>query len=74
MGVVLRRRIVLLRVVLFSFLLLMVSPVAHAEKRVALVIGNSAYRPQGELTNPRNDATGCSRCTEGSRLSGHRRV
>jgi tetratricopeptide (TPR) repeat protein len=55
--VLLRRRIVLLRVVLFSFLLLLVSPVAHAEKRVALVIGNSAYRPQGELTNPRNDAT-----------------
>jgi len=48
---------VLLRVVLFSFLLLLVSPVAHADKRVALVIGNSAYRPQGELTNPRNDAT-----------------
>jgi Flp pilus assembly protein TadD len=48
---------VLLRVVLFSFLLLLVSPVAHAEKRVALVIGNSAYRPQGELVNPRNDAT-----------------
>jgi tetratricopeptide (TPR) repeat protein len=57
MGVLLRRRIVLLRVVLFSFLLLLVSPVAHAEKRVALIIGNSAYRPQGELTNPRNDAT-----------------
>jgi uncharacterized caspase-like protein len=53
----LRRRIVLLRVVLFSFLLLLVSPVAHAEKRVALVIGNSAYRPPGELINPRNDAT-----------------
>jgi hypothetical protein len=53
----LRRRIVLLRVVLFSFLLLLVSPVAYAEKRVALVIGNSAYRPQGALTNPRNDAT-----------------
>ena len=47
----------LLRVVLFSFLLLLVSPVANAEKRVALVIGNSAYRDQGELTNPRNDAT-----------------
>jgi uncharacterized caspase-like protein len=60
MGVLLRRRIVLLRVVLFPFLLLLVSPVAHADKRVALVIGNSAYRPQGELTNPRNDATDVS--------------
>jgi uncharacterized caspase-like protein len=65
MGVVLRRRIVLLRVVLFSFLLLMVSPVAHAEKRVALVIGNSAYRPQGELTNPRNDATDVAAALKG---------
>ena len=46
----------LLRVILFSFLLLLVSPVAHAEKRVALVIGNSAYRYAGELVNPRNDA------------------
>jgi tetratricopeptide (TPR) repeat protein len=46
----------LLRVVIFFFVLLLMSPVAHAEKRVALVIGNSAYRPQGELTNPRNDA------------------
>jgi hypothetical protein len=29
---------------------------AHAEKRVALVIGNSAYKHSPELTNPRNDA------------------
>ena len=47
----------LLRVVLFSFLLLSVSPVAHADKRVALVIGNSSYRYAGELVNPKNDAT-----------------
>jgi uncharacterized caspase-like protein/Tfp pilus assembly protein PilF len=56
---------VLLRVVLFSFLLLLVSPVAHADKRVALVIGNSAYRPQGELTNPRNDATDVAAALKG---------
>jgi uncharacterized caspase-like protein/lipoprotein NlpI len=56
-GVLLRRRIVLLRVVFFSFLLLLVSPVAHAAKRVALVIGNSSYRYAGELANPKNDAT-----------------
>ena len=64
-GVLLRRRIVLLRVVLFSFLLLLVSPAAHAEKRVALVIGNSAYRPIGELTNPRNDATDVAAALKG---------
>src|SRR5262249_33830688 len=29
---------------------------AHAQKRVALVIGNSAYKHAGELTNPKNDA------------------
>ncbi|MGZ5172457.1 MAG: caspase family protein, partial [Burkholderiales bacterium] len=29
---------------------------AHAGKRVALVIGNSAYQHAGELTNTRNDA------------------
>jgi hypothetical protein len=30
--------------------------VAAAEKRVALVIGNAAYKYAGELANPRNDA------------------
>lgn len=30
---------------------------AYAEKRVALVIGNSAYKNVGKLTNPNNDAT-----------------
>jgi uncharacterized caspase-like protein len=29
---------------------------AHAEKRIALVIGNSAYRHVTPLTNPKNDA------------------
>jgi hypothetical protein len=29
---------------------------AHAEKRVALVIGNSAYRAVPALPNPGNDA------------------
>jgi len=33
------------------------SEVALAEKRVALVIGNSAYKNAGELPNPKNDAT-----------------
>jgi len=30
--------------------------VAHAEKRVALVIGNSAYQNAPALINPKNDA------------------
>ena len=34
-----------------------VSGGAAAEKRVALVIGNSAYKHASELENPRNDAT-----------------
>ncbi len=30
--------------------------IAHAEKRVALVIGNSAYKNVARLHNPANDA------------------
>ena len=42
---------------LTSCLLLMCSiGVAHADKRVALVIGNSAYQNAPALMNPRNDA------------------
>ena len=37
--------------------LLLVPSAAHAEKRVALVIGNSSYRYANELANPKNDAT-----------------
>src|SRR5215468_4800916 len=33
---------------------------AVAEKRIALVIGNSAYKHAGVLTNPKNDATDMS--------------
>src|SRR5262245_12505972 len=36
-------------------LLLCVGSAAHAGKRVALVIGNSAYQHAGELANTRND-------------------
>jgi invasion protein IalB len=51
MGVLDMRR---LAVVL---LLILCAPYsAAAEKRVALVIGNSAYKHAGELANPRNDA------------------
>ena len=47
----------------FRFLVLLISAIwlgcgaAHAERRVALVIGNSAYRNVPRLTNPANDAT-----------------
>lgn len=37
-------------------LLLLIIPAAAAETRVALVIGNSAYRNTAPLPNPRNDA------------------
>ena len=37
-------------------LLLCVGSAAHAGKRVALVIGNSAYQHAGDLANTRNDA------------------
>lgn len=38
---------------------------AHAEKRVALVIGNSAYRNVPVLPNPRNDAAAMAEKLEG---------
>jgi hypothetical protein len=44
MGVLSRGRIMVLRVVVFLFLLLLISPVAYAAKRVALVVGNSPIR------------------------------
>src|SRR5205807_1114866 len=37
-------------------LLLLTSPDARADKRVALVIGNGAYRNLPQLTNPTHDA------------------
>ena len=45
----------MLRVV-FLFILLLVPSVARAEKRVALVMGNAAYKETAPLTNTRNDA------------------
>ena len=41
--------------IVLLFLVLLPSTV-HAQKRVALVIGNSSYQHAGELANPRNDA------------------
>jgi uncharacterized caspase-like protein len=42
--------------VLVSLLMLLVAPAAYADKRVALVIGNSAYQHAPSLPNPKNDA------------------
>jgi Tfp pilus assembly protein PilF len=39
-------------------LLFMLTPPAAAQKRIALVIGNSAYKHAPRLDNPRNDAEG----------------
>jgi hypothetical protein len=39
---------------------------ASQERRVALVIGNSAYENVPELPNPRNDAEAISRSSRGS--------
>ncbi|HXE69685.1 MAG TPA: caspase family protein [Hyphomicrobiaceae bacterium] len=46
------------RIIVFvcALMALWPSSAAHAEKRVALVIGNSAYQNTGELRNPSNDA------------------
>jgi uncharacterized caspase-like protein len=39
-----------------TLVLLAATPTAYAEKRVALVVGNAAYRYTGKLDNPKNDA------------------
>jgi Caspase domain len=47
----------MVRVVVIVLIVLIVwSPVAHAEKRVALVIGNGTYQKVSKLPNPVNDA------------------
>jgi hypothetical protein len=43
-------------IILLAALLALTAGAAQAEKRVALVIGNSAYRNTPTLPNPRNDA------------------
>jgi uncharacterized caspase-like protein len=42
--------------VAFLLLMILAATSAHAEKRVALVIGNSAYLHAAELINPKHDA------------------
>ena len=46
----------MLRVIIALLLFLLAPSAAWAEKRVALVIGNAAYKHAGELANPKNDA------------------
>jgi hypothetical protein len=50
----------MLRVALAVVVLCLLSATADAERRVALVIGNSAYAYAGDLANPKNDATDVS--------------
>src|SRR4029079_14071785 len=45
------------RIILGFFLCLLFPPGVLAQKRVALVIGNSAYQTTPVLLNPKNDAT-----------------
>jgi uncharacterized caspase-like protein len=45
---------------LILLLVISAASTAHAEKRVALVIGNAAYKNAATLQNPRNDATDVS--------------
>lgn len=45
-----------MKVVLITLLALLSATLAHAQKRVALVIGNSNYVTQNDLKNPVNDA------------------
>jgi hypothetical protein len=50
-------------------LALSVATAAHAEKRVALVIGNAAYKTAATLQNPRKDATDVSEALKRHRRS-----
>ncbi len=47
----------MLRATIALLMCVLLSSAAMAQKRVALVIGNSAYQRTPKLTNPRNDAT-----------------
>ena len=54
------------RILALVALLVLAAPDALAQdRRVALVVGNSAYRHATSLANPRNDAAGVARTLEG---------
>ena len=55
----------MLRAAIALFITILLSPAAHAQKRVALVIGNSAYQQTGKLANPKNDAIDVSAALKG---------
>jgi len=59
-----RRRVAAAAFVLFGCMV--ASGSAFADRRVALVIGNSAYRNTVQLPNPRNDATDVARMLKGA--------
>jgi hypothetical protein len=46
-----------LRCIVLAAAILATTTLAHADKRVALVIGNSGYQNVARLGNPANDAT-----------------
>jgi len=46
----------LCRLALFALLVLLLPAGAYADKRIALIIGNSAYQKAPKLTNPGHDA------------------
>ena len=47
----------MLRAFVLLIIAMLLPSTAHSQKRVALVIGNSAYQHTGKLANPRNDAS-----------------
>ena len=49
-----------------------ISPAAHAEKRIALVIGNSAYQGTPALKNSGNDAADMAAVLTRLGFRGHR--
>ncbi len=51
-------------IIVTTLVLTMASAPAHAEKRVALVIGNTAYQHTRILPNPRNDAAAIGKVLE----------
>jgi hypothetical protein len=53
-GILLMRAVATITLVIFSIWIF--SQPAFADKRVALVIGNSAYKNVNRLKNPANDA------------------
>ena len=58
----------LLRSIVLTAAILAMTSLAHAEKRVALVIGNSGYQHVARLANPANDAAAITATLQERRL------